>query len=128
MKELTKAEEQIMQYLWKLEKGFLKDIVEQFPEPKPAYTTVSTVVRVLVKKGFISFNTYGKVNEYYPKVGKRTYTKAFFSGVFNSFFDKSASGFTSFFTNESDLSLTDLEEMKQIIEEQIQKRKEGGDD
>ena len=128
MMELTKAEEQIMQYLWKLEKGFLKNIVEQFPEPKPAYTTVSTVIRVLVKKGFIGFNTYGKVNEYYPKVGKRVYTKAFFSGIFNSFFDKSASGFTSFFTNEAGLSLTDLEEMKQIIEEQIQRRKEGGND
>ena len=128
MKELTKAEEQIMQYLWKLKKGFLKDIVELFPEPKPAYTTVSTVIRVLVKKGFIEFNTYGKVNEYFAKVSKRAYTKKFFSGVFNSFFDHSASGFTSFFTKESDLSITDLEEMKQIIEEQIRARKEGSID
>lgn len=125
MKELTKAEEQIMQYLWRLKKGFLKDIVEQFPEPKPAYTTVSTVIRVLVKKGFIEYNTYGKVNEYFPKVQKRTYAKSFFLGVFNSFFDKSASGFTSFFTKETDLSITDLEEMKQIIDEQIRERKEG---
>jgi BlaI family penicillinase repressor len=128
MKELTKAEEQIMQYLWRIEKGFLKDIVEKFPQPKPAYTTVSTVVRVLVKKGFIEFNTYGKENEYYPKVGKRAYTKAYFSGIFKSFFDRSVSGFTSFFTKETDLSLTDLEEMKQIIERQIQKKKEGSDD
>jgi predicted transcriptional regulator len=128
MKELTKAEEQIMQYLWRLKKGFLKDIVEQFPEPKPAYTTVSTVIRVLVKKGFIGYNTYGKVHEYFPKVMKRAYTKSFFSGVFSSFFDKSASGFTSFFTKEADLSLTDLEEMKRIIEDQIKERKEGSDD
>jgi len=128
MKELTKAEEQIMQYVWKLEKGFLKDIVEQFPDPKPAYTTVSTVVRVLVKKGFIDYNTYGKVNEYFPKISKLAYTKAFFSGVFNSFFDKSASSFTSFFAKEADLSLTDLEEMKQILEQQIEARKEGGND
>lgn len=128
MKELTKAEEQIMQYLWRLKKAFLKDIVEQFPEPKPAYTTVSTVIRVLVKKGFIGYNTYGKVHEYFPKVTKRAYTKSFFSGVFNSFFDQSASGFTSFFTKENDLSLTDLEEMKQIIEAQIQKRKEESHD
>ena len=125
---MTKAEEQIMQYLWRLKKGFLKDIVEQFPEPKPAYTTVSTVIRVLVKKGFIAFNTYGKVHEYYPKVSKRAYTKSFFSGVFNNFFDQSASGFTSFFTKETDLSITDLEEMKQIIDAQIQERKEGGND
>jgi len=128
MKELTKAEEQIMQYLWRLKKGFLKDIVEQFPEPKPAYTTVSTVIRVLVKKGFIGFTTYGKVNEYYARVSKPAYTKKFFSGIFNSFFDQSASGFTSFFTKETDLSLTDLEEMKQIIDEQIQARKEEDDD
>jgi BlaI family penicillinase repressor len=71
MKELTKAEEQIMQYLWRMKKAFLKDIVEQFPEPKPAYTTVSTVIRVLVKKGFIGYNTYGKVHEYFPKVTKQ---------------------------------------------------------
>ena len=68
MKELTKAEEQVMQYLWKIEKGFVKDIVEQFPEPRPAYTTITTVIRVLVNKGFIGYQTYGKVNEYYPLV------------------------------------------------------------
>ena len=112
MKELTKAEEQIMQYLWRLKKGFLKDIVEQFPEPKPAYTTVSTVIRVLVKKGFIAYTTYGKVNEYFANVSKQAYTKKFFTGIFSSFFDRSASGFTSFFTKESDLSITDLEEMR----------------
>ena len=125
MKELTKAEEQVMQYVWKLKKGFLKDIVEQFPEPKPAYTTVSTVIRVLVKKGFIGFNTYGKVNEYFARVSKRSYAKNYFSGVFKSFFDQSASSFTSFFTKEAELSLTDLEEMKLIIEKQIKERKEG---
>jgi predicted transcriptional regulator len=128
MKELTKAEEQIMQYLWKLKKGFLKDIIEQFPEPRPAYTTVSTVIRVLVKKGFIGFNSYGKVHEYFPKVSKRAYAKSYFSGVFSNFFDRSASGFTSFFTKETDLSITELEEMKQIIEAQIDKKKEGGDE
>ena len=125
MKELTKAEEQIMQYLWKLKKGFLKDVVEQFPNPKPAYTTVSTVIRVLVKKGFIGYNTYGKVNEYFPKITKQAYAKKFFSGVFKSFFDQSAVGFTSFFAKENNVSLADLEEMKEIIEEQIKHRKEG---
>lgn len=117
-----------MQYLWKLKKGFLKDIVEQFPEPRPAYTTVSTVIRVLVKKGFIDYRTYGKVHEYFARVSKRAYTKQFFSGIFNSFFDRSASGFTSFFTKENDLTLTELEEMKQIIEAQIEQRKEGSND
>ena len=67
-KELTKAEEQVMQILWGLSKGFLKDIVASFPKPRPAYTTVSTVIRVLVKKNFIGFKTYGKINEYYPLI------------------------------------------------------------
>ena len=82
MKELTKAEEQIMQYLWKLETAFLKDIIEESPYPRPAYTTVSTVVRVLVKKRIIGFTTFGKVNQYYPLISKNAYTREFMKGVF----------------------------------------------
>ncbi|MPQ48710.1 BlaI/MecI/CopY family transcriptional regulator [Marinifilum sp. N1E240] len=124
MKELTKAEEQIMQYLWKLEKAFLKDIIEEFPNPRPAYTTISTVVRVLVKKGFIGFKTYGKVNQYYPLVSKKVYTRDFMKGVLKSFFNDSVGGFTSFFAKEQDLSLSELEEMKSLIEDQIKNKKE----
>jgi len=124
MKELTKAEEQIMQYLWKLEKAFLKDIIEEFPNPRPAYTTISTVVRVLVKKGFIGFKTYGKVNQYYPLVSKKVYTRDFMKGVLKSFFNDSIGGFTSFFAKEQDLSLSELEEMKSLIEDQIKNKKE----
>ena len=123
MKELTKAEEQVMQYVWKLDKAFLKDIVEQFPEPRPAYTTVSTVIRVLVKKGFIKFNTYGKVNQYYPGIRKNEYSRFYFRGMMKSFFNNSTSKFASFFSKDEDVSLTELEEMKQILEDQIQKRK-----
>ena len=119
MKELTKAEEQVMQYLWEIKKGFLKDIVDQFPDPKPAYTTISTVVRVLVNKGFIRFKTYGKSNEYRPKVSKKEYTKVFFKGFTKSFFNNSASKLVSFFTTENDLSLTELEQLKKQVEEQI---------
>ncbi len=86
MKELTKAEEQVMQYLWKISKGFLKDIVEQFPEPKPAYTTISTVIRVLVKKGFVAHNTYGKIHEYYPLVEKSDYFQGHFKGLMQRIF------------------------------------------
>ncbi|NOU61640.1 BlaI/MecI/CopY family transcriptional regulator [Marinifilum caeruleilacunae] len=124
MKELTKAEEQIMQYLWKLEKAFLKDIIEEFPQPRPAYTTISTVVRVLVKKGFIGYETFGKVNQYYPLVSKKVYTRDFMKGMIKSFFNDSVGGFTSFFAKEQDLSLSQLEEMKSLIEEQIQNKKE----
>ncbi len=123
MKELTKAEEQIMQYLWKMKKGFLKDIVEQFAEPRPAYTTVSTVIRVLVKKGFIKFNTYGKLHEYYPAISKKEYSKKFLKSWIGSFFNSSNKKFASFFMQEENLDLSELEEMKKIIEEQIKKKK-----
>lgn len=123
MKELTKAEEQVMHYLWNIEKGFLKDIADQYPDPKPAYTTVSTVVRVLVKKGFIAHNTYGKINEYYPVVSKKNYTKSFFGKMMNSFFNNSQKQFASFFTRESDMSVSELEELKKMIDETIKEKK-----
>ncbi len=126
MKELTHAEEQVMQYLWKLEKAFLKDIVDEYPEPKPAYTTISTVIRVLVKKGFIGFDQFGKTNRYFPKISKSSYSKATFKGVFQKFFDSSPTMFTSFFTKEEKISVDELEEMKQIIEEELKKKKNDG--
>lgn len=124
MKELTKAEEQVMQYLWKLEKGFLKDIVDEFPEPKPAYTTVSTVIRVLVKKGFIAFNTYGKIHEYYPEISKSEYFRTHFKGLVKNFFNGSNTKFASYFTNGKDLNLTELEEIKQMVEQKINELKD----
>ncbi len=78
MKELTKAEQQVMHHIWELNKSFLKDIVEAFPEPRPAYTTISTVIRVLVKKGFVGYNTHGKVHEYYTLVGREEYFRYHF--------------------------------------------------
>lgn len=124
MKELTKAEEQVMQYLWGLEKAFLKDIVKKFPEPRPAYTTVQTVVRVLTKKKFIGFETFGKTNQYYPLVSKRDYFRGHFKGVVNNFFNGSVSSFASFFTDNNDLSLSELEKMQQMIESKINKLKD----
>lgn len=121
-KELTKAEEQVMQYLWRVEKGFLKDIVDQFPEPKPAYTTVSTVIRVLVKKGFIGYNTFGKIHEYYPLVSKRDYFQNHVKSIINNFFYGSASEFAISFANDQ-LNLTELEEVQRMIEEKIKKIK-----
>ncbi|WP_299437458.1 BlaI/MecI/CopY family transcriptional regulator [uncultured Aquimarina sp.] len=123
MKDLTKAEEQIMRYLWKLEKAFLKDIVEQFPEPKPAYTTISTVIRTLVTKNFISFTTYGRIKEYYPLVSKEVYFKNHFKGVVKNFFSGSISKFAMFFTNDEDLNVSELEKMKLHIQEKIDELK-----
>ncbi len=123
MKELTKAEEQVMQCLWKLEKAFLKDMVDQFPDPKPAYTTISTVIRVLVKKNFIGYNSYSKVHEYYPLISKNEYFKDHFKGIIKNFFNGSVSSFASFFTEGNDLSLTELEKIRQMVDNKIKTKK-----
>lgn len=124
MKQLTKPEEQIMQIIWKLEKAFLKDIVGECPEPKPAYTTISTVVSVLVKKKFIAFKTFGKARQYYPKVTKNEYFNEHMKDVISSFFNGSTSKFASFFTKNENLNLSELEEIKLAIEEKIKNLKE----
>lgn len=127
MKELTKAEEQVMQYLWELEKAFLKDVVDKFSEPKPAYTTVQTVVRVLTKKKFIGYETFGKTNQYYPLVSKGDYFRGHFKGVVNNFFNGSVSSFASFFTDDKNLSLSELEDIKQLIDSKINKLKDSNE-
>ena len=119
MNELTKAEAQVMHHLWELEKSFLKDIVEAFPEPRPAYTTISTVIRVLVKKGFVAFNTYGKVHEYYPKISRKAYFRKHVNSIINKHFDGSAVRFASFFTGDEALDLGELEEIKSLIDNKI---------
>jgi BlaI family transcriptional regulator, penicillinase repressor len=122
-KELTKAEEQVMQILWGLEKSVLKNIVEKFPVPRPATTTVSTVIRVLVKKGFIGFNTYGKINEYYPLISKNDYLKRKVKPIITNYLNKSPSAFASYFT-EAKLNISELEQIKKLIEEKIKKLKQ----
>ena len=122
MKQLTKAEEQVMHILWDLKKGFLKDIVEGFPEPRPAYTTVSTVIRVLTKKGFINFKTYGKTNEYVPALTKSEYFKSRVKPMISNYIGGSPVRLTSFFANES-MNLTELQEIRKLIDERIKKLK-----
>jgi BlaI family penicillinase repressor len=121
-RELTKAEEQVMKYLWEIDKGFLKDIVEKFPEPKPAYTTVSTVIRVLVKKGFIGYKTYGKVNEYSPLITKDTYFKSRVKPILTHYLSGSPAAFASFFASEQ-LDLSELEAIKRLVDDRIKKLK-----
>ena len=123
MQELTKAEEQVMNVLWKLEKGFLKDIVEDFPEPKPAYTTISTVLRVLVKKEFVGYKSYSKVNEYFPLIKKSGYFKSLFSNIASKFFNGSHSSLASYFAETENISLAELEEMKLMIQHRIDEKK-----
>ena len=104
MKRLTKAEEQIMQILWDIGEGFVKDIIEHFPDPKPAYNTVSTIVRILEKKGFVSHNTLGNSHEYYPNISKKDYTEAYLNSIIKDYFSDSFKEMVSFFTRDKDMS------------------------
>ena len=123
MKALTKAEEQLMKYLWKLERAFLKDIVEQYPEPRPAYTTISTVVNVLVKKKMVNFRTFGKSREYFPMLSRQQYLTHSFRGLLSGFFEGSPKQFASFFASGQDLSVSELEDIRSMIDEEIKKQK-----
>ncbi len=123
MKTLTKAEEQIMQKLWDMKKAHVKDIIAEMPRPKPAYNTVSTIIRILERKGFVGHRAHGKTHEYFPLVTKKAYRKSFFSNFFQNYFSNSYLSFTSFFTKDQNLSLEELEEMQKIIEEEIKKKK-----
>ena len=122
MKELTKAEEQVMQILWEIKSGFIKDILVRFREPKPAYTTVSTIVRILEEKAFIGHNAYGKAHEYYPLVEKSTYTRILMKGIMMKYFGNSLRQMVSFFSHEKGMTASELEELKQIIEEEIRSK------
>ena len=111
MKELTKAEEQIMLELWALEKAFVKEIVEKLPEPKPAYNTVSTIIRILEKKGFVDHCAYGKTHQYFPLISKTDYTKSYFKNFLSGYFSNSFQEMVSFFAKEDKMTLSDLEEI-----------------
>ncbi len=124
MKELTKAEEQVMQILWEIDRGFVKDIIDRIEEPKPAYNTVSTIVRILEKKGFVAHESFGKTHRYFPAVEKKDYTKTYFKGFLKNYFSNSMNQLVSFFSKEEDLSLEELEKMRKLIENEIQKKKE----
>jgi len=123
MKELTKAEEQVMKSLWKIKKGYLKEIIEQFPNPRPAYTTIATVIGVLVKKGVVGYKQYGNNREYYPLVKKEKYFAKHIKQIISNFFNNSAPQFASFFTNETNLSIEELEELKALIDDKIKHHK-----
>ena len=111
MKELTKAEEQIMQELWTLEKAFVKEIIDKLPEPKPAYNTVSTIIRILEKKGFVDHYAYGKTHQYFPLISKTVYTKSYFKNFLSGYFGNSFQEMVSFFAKEDKMSLSELEEL-----------------
>lgn len=122
--ELTKAEEQLMHHLWTLEKAYMKDLLDAFPEPKPATTTVATLLKRMTDKGFIGYNEFGKSREYFPMVKKEAYSKKEVSGFIKDFFNNSSAQFASFFTKETNMSASELEELKKIIDTELQKKKQ----
>lgn len=116
MKELTKAEEQVMQALWSIDSGFLKEIIEALPLPRPAYTTVSTIIRILETKGFVEHVEFGKTHKYFPKVIKEDYANEFLSNFVNDYFENSFQKMVSFFTRKEKISLEELDEIQKLIE------------
>lgn len=125
MKELTKAEEQIMQILWKREKGFVKEVINDFPEPKPAYNTVSTIVRILEKKKFVGHKAYGKSHEYFPIVNREQYTTLFGKQFIKNYFEGSFKEMVSFFAREENLSVKDIDSLMKDIKEDLDKENPG---
>ncbi|RZJ66765.1 MAG: BlaI/MecI/CopY family transcriptional regulator [Flavobacterium sp.] len=121
---LTNAEEQLMQHLWKLKKAFMKDLLDAFPEPKPATTTVATLLKRMIDKKFVAYNEFGNSREYYPLVKKNDYFSKHVNGLIQNFFGNSASQFASFFTTETNLSENELKELRSIIDEQIKKKQQ----
>ena len=108
-----------MGYLWNLKKAYLKNILDEFPEPKPAPTTVATLLKRMRSKGFVDYNQHGSNREYFPIVLKTEYFSVQVNSMIKDYFNNSASQFASFVTNETNLNLTDLEELKKLVEQKI---------
>ena len=125
MVTLTKAEEKIMQILWTIEKGFIKDILEHFPKPKPPYNTVSTIVRVLVKKEIVGYTEYGSTYEYYPLISREEYSKGQLNRLVKDYFNNSFKQVASFFSENKDLNSSEVDEIIKMLEN-IKKKKKNG--
>jgi BlaI family penicillinase repressor len=123
IKELTKAEEQIMQILWQLNEAIVKDIIDKISEPKPAYNTVSTVVRVLEGKGFVDHKAYGNSHVYFPIISEADYKKFTFDKMMNSYFNNSYKSLVSFIADEKKLDISELDELTKLIDNLKTKKK-----
>lgn len=120
--QLTKTEEELMNHLWVLEKAFMKDLLDAYQEPKPATTTIATLLKRMTDKGFVGYNLYGNSREYYPLVKKKDYFSKHVNRLIKHFFNDSASQFASFFTKETNLTKEELEDLKALIDNEIRKK------
>jgi BlaI family penicillinase repressor len=120
---LTNAEEQIMRLLWKLDRAFIRDLLNEFPDPKPASTTVLTLLKRMIDKGFVSYKQYGNSREYYPLINKADYFSDHINVLIKDFFNNSTAQFASFFTNETKMSPEELKELRDIVDKKIASKK-----
>ncbi len=120
---LTNAEEQIMNLLWKMEKAFLRDLLNEFPEPRPAPTTIITLLKRMIDKDFVSYRQCGNSREYYPLVKKSAYFSDHINGLIRDFFNNSTAQFASFFANETNMSSKELRELRDIVDKKITSKK-----
>ncbi|MDL5512630.1 BlaI/MecI/CopY family transcriptional regulator [Arenibacter sp. M-2] len=120
--KLSKTEEELMNHLWRLNKAFMKDLLEAYPEPKPATTTVATLLKRMTDKGFVGYTLLGNTREYYPLVKKKDYFSKHLNGLIKNFFNDSATQFASFFAKETNLSKKELEELRNLIDTQIKNK------
>ena len=120
--QLSKSEEELMNILWKQRKAFMKDLLDAYPDPKPATTTVATLLKRMADKGFIAYKAFGRSREYHPLVKKKDYFSKHVNGLIKNFFNDSPGQFASFFTQETDLSKKELEELKTLIDSEIKKK------
>jgi len=120
---LTNAEEQIMKLLWKLEKAFIRDLLNEFPDPKPAPTTVLTLLKRMIDKGFVSYKQFGNSREYYPLIKKTDYFSDHINALIKDFFNNSTAQFASFFTNETEMNNEELKELRDLVDKKIESKK-----
>ena len=121
MATLTKAEEQVMQILWNEQEGFVKDLLQHFPKPRPAYNTVSTIIRILEKKGFVDHRSYGKSHQYYPIVSRDQYRNERFTSLMKNYFNNSMQQVLSHFGKSGSLNMKEADEIIKLMEEVKQK-------
>lgn len=123
MTKLSKSEEKLMELVWSRKKVFMKDIIESYPDPKPASTTIATMLKRMQDKGFIGYTLFGNSRQYYPLVNKSDYFSKHVKGIIKNYFGNSALQFASFFTTSSNLTAAELEALKQIVEQEIKRKK-----
>jgi predicted transcriptional regulator len=121
--QLSKGEEQIMEFLWQLEQAYMKDLIEAFPDPKPAATTVATLLKRMQDKGAVAYHTHGNSRAYYPLVSKNDYFSKQVKGMINNFFGGSTTQFASFFTSATEMSKEELEDLRHMVDQEIKKKK-----